>query len=290
MNMTVYLNGKFLPSSQASISVLDMAYLYGYGVFETLRVYNRVPFRLDGHLLRLADGAKFLGIERPDQAELTKAVKQLIERNRLSDGRVRITLSIEGTDIVPTLAKKRGGVLFIATTPIDVPSLEKAQRIGVKAMISNKFRRTTGGLSAIKGTVQAVGILAQTEAHSEGYDEALLLNEKGFLSEGSFSNVFVVKNGVLITPDLKSGILPGITRETVLEIAKRSVIPCQERKVTRTEAVKADEIFITNSIRELVPIVQMSGKPIANGKPGVVTRRLISAYKALVKKETAART
>lgn len=289
MKTIVYLNGSFLPEDQANISTIDMAYLYGYGVFESLRIYNGVPFRLDRHLTRLAKGASFLGINRPDPKIISDAVHQLTERNRNTHARVRITVSTTGLGIVPTLPKNRAASLFIATMPLDLPSIEQAQRNGVSAMISRKARRAIGELSAVKGTAQALGIIAQSEAHAAGCDEAILLNEKDMLAEGSFSNVFLVKGRTLITPDLGSGILPGITRETILALAENNKIPVEERKVKSSEAAQANEIFLTNSIREIIPVVEMDGRVIGNGKPGVISKRLLSAYKTLVKKETAAR-
>ena len=121
-----------------------------------------------------------------------------------------------------------------------------------------------------------------------GYDEALLMNEKGMLAEGSFSNVFIARGGILITPDLKSGILAGITRGIVITQAKRNGIPVEERQVKLSESAKADEMFLTSSIREIAPIVELGGKAVGNVKPGAITKRLLGAYKALVKKETSA--
>ena len=288
MKSTVYLNGKFLPADQASISAIDMAYLYGYGVFESLRIYDGVPFMLNKHLSRLSNGAALLGIDRPNLKTITDVVHELIVRNSHKQARARITLSMTGLGIVPTLPEKRYATLFIATMPIDVPAIEQAQNKGVSAMISRKVRRNMDQLSAIKTTSQPSGIIAQSEARAAGYDEALLMNEKGMLAEGSFSNVFIARGGILITPDLKSGILAGITRGIVITQAKRNGIPVEERQVKLSESAKADEMFLTSSIREIAPIVELGGKAVGNVKPGAITKRLLGAYKALVKKETSA--
>ncbi|MSQ31908.1 MAG: hypothetical protein EXR59_01535 [Dehalococcoidia bacterium] len=286
MKPTVYLNGNFVHADKASVSSIDTAYLYGYGIFDSLRIYGGVPFLLDRHLARLATGADFLGIDRPNPKTIANVVHELIKRNGDTEARVRITLSMTGIGIVPTLPEKRIATLFIAMMPLDVHSIEQAQSKGVRAIISHKATRTTGPLSAIKGTAQALGIIAQSEAHDSDADEAILLNDKGMLAEGSFSNLFIAKNGVLITPDLKSGILPGITREAVIASAKRNGIPIEMRQVKLNEAVKADEIFLTNSVREIVPIIALNAKAVDNGKPGVITKRLLTAYKALAKRET----
>ncbi len=286
MKTTVYLNGSFMPEDKSSISSIDMAYLYGYGVFDTLRIYGGMPFMLDKHLVRLANGAVSLGIPKPNPKMITQAIYELIERNGHTQARARITLSMTGIGIAPTLPKKRAATIFIATMPLDVLAIGQAQNKGVRAIISRKLSRTTGLLSAIKGTAQAHGIIAQSEAHDSNADEAILLNDKGMLAEGSFSNLFIAKDGTLITPDLKSGILPGITREVVIESAKRRGIPIEIRPVKPAEAAKADEIFLTNSVREIIPVIELDGKPIGNNKPGAITKRLLAAYKALVKLET----
>ncbi|MBM3149864.1 MAG: hypothetical protein FJZ88_07570, partial [Chloroflexi bacterium] len=157
---------------------------------------------------------------------------------------------------------------------------------GYKAVISSHRRNSQSPLSQIKSTCCLENVLAIQEAKASGFDEALILNEKGMLAEGSTCNIFMVKDRTLVTPTLQSGALPGITREAVLELARSLQIKAEEREVHPEELTQADEVFRTSSILEIMPITYLSEKPIGSGKPGPITQKIMSTYKELVQKET----
>jgi branched-chain amino acid aminotransferase len=280
MSQFVYLNGSLIPLSQANVSALDYGFLFGFGLFETMRSYNGWVFRLDRHLSRLTNSAEALGLflKAP---ELKDAVMDTIQANELGDARIRITVSPgeggmtpdPGTCMKPT-------ILVMAEHYQPYPS--KVYRKGFSVVISSIRRNSLSPLSRLKSTSYLESILIKQEARAAGVDEALCLNEKGFLAEAGMSNIFLVSGGTLKTPGLESGILPGITREAVLELASQMDISALEQEISPDELFQAEEIFLTNSLIEVMPLTEIDKLPVASGKPGPVTRRLMAAYKRLV--------
>jgi len=280
----VYLNGKLVPLSQASISPLDYGFLYGYGLFETMRAYGGTVFRLDKHLSRLSGSADRLGI--PNVATgLKEAVTATLETNRLSDARIRITVSIGEGGISPDTCRCHKPTVLIMAESYK-PHPESVYNAGFKAIVSHLTRYSRSPLSDIKSANYLENILAKQEATAAGADEAILLNEKGVLAEASMSNIFLIAGGILMTPSPESGILPGITRETVIGLAGRLGIITIERYVIMAELLQAQEAFLTNSLIEIMPLTGIDGKTIASGKPGLITGRLKAEYKRLVMDET----
>jgi len=280
MNEIVYLNGSLIPRSQASISALDYGFLYGFGLFETMRAYRGRVFRLDKHLSRLARSAEILRL--PIEAlELKEAVMDTIRANKLDSARIRITVSLGEGGMVPDLSTCTKPTVLIMAGRYQPYPREFYQK-GMKAIVSSIRRNSQSPLSKLKSTNYLEGILARQEARAAGVDEALCLNEKGLLAEASMSNIFVVTDGTLRTPGEDSGILPGITRGTVLELASQLGIDAAEQDIRLDELFQAQEAFLTNSLIEVMPLTEIEGKPISSGKLGAVTKRLGMAYRKMV--------
>ncbi len=286
MKQIVYLNGNLVPFSQASISPLDYGFLYGYGLFETTRAYGGRVFRLDKHLSRLAGSAEILGIPTIT-ADLKEAVTATLQANKLSDARIRITVSIGEGGIAPDPDQcQKPTVLIIAEHY--KPHPEYVYNTGFRAIVSSLVRYSRSPLSSIKSANYLENMLAKQEAITAGADEAIRLNENGFLTEASMSNIFLITDDKLMTPPLESGILPGITREAVIELADWLGISTIERDITIEELFRVREAFLTNSLIEIMPLIEIDGKPVASGKPGLLTRRLRTEYSRLVLDETGA--
>jgi branched-chain amino acid aminotransferase group I len=280
MSEIVYLNGSLIPRSQARISALDYGFLYGFGLFETMRAYEGQVFRLDRHLNRLVHSAEVLGLPI-GVTDLKSAVMATIQANQLGDARVRITISIGEGGIVPDPSTcDKPTVLILAGHYQPYP--QQVYEKGFRAIVSSIRRNSQSPLSRLKSANYLESILARQEARAAGIDEALCLNEKGLLAEASMSNIFLVTNSILRTPGQDSGILPGITRETILELASPLGINTVEHDIRLDELFQAQEAFLTNSLMEIMPLTEIDGKPIGSGKPGPFTKRLAMAYKKLV--------
>jgi len=280
----IYLNGSLVARSDARISALDYGFLYGFGLFETMRAYGGHVFRLERHLERLTDCAEALGIA-VDVPVLRSAVIDTLRANRLGDARIRLTVSIGEGGMVPDPASC-GEPTVLVTAGHYRPLPEQVYQKGFRAIVSSICCNSQSPISTMKSLNFLENMLARQEARTAGADEALFLNEKGLLAEASVSNVFLVVGGVLKTPGRESGILPGITREAVLELARRVDIPVVEGDVTLDELLDAGEAFLTNSLIEVMPLTEAAAKMIGSGVPGPVTTRLIAVYKELVRQET----
>ncbi len=281
MSEIVYLNGSLIPRSQARISALDYGFLYGFGLFETMRAYGGQVFRLDSHLNRLARSAEILGL--PIEAlDLKGAVRDTIQANKLSDARVRITISIGEGGMVPDPSTCRQPTVLILAGHYK-PYPEQVYEKGFRAVVSSIRRNSQSPLSRLKSANYLENMLAKQEARAAGVDEAICLNEKGLLAEASMSNIFLVNDGILRTSGEESGILPGITREVVLELASQLDINTFEQDIRLDELFQAQEAFLTNSLMEIMPLTEIDGKPVGSGRPGSLTKRLMVEYKKLVR-------
>ncbi len=289
MEETVYFNGRLVPASEARVSAFDYGFLLGFGLFETMRSYDGHIFRLERHLARLMKSAEALGMApRLGNFDLGDACYQVLKANNLSDARIRLTVSAGVGEIVPDPATCREPTVFIVARKLAPLSDEVYQR-GYRVVISS-VRRNSGSPSAKhKSTSWLENVLARTEARTAGADEALLLNERGLVVECSASNIFLVRNGALCTPPVESGALPGVTREVVLELAQSLGIGFTVAEVGFKDLFRADEVFLTSSTIEIMPLTQVEGVAIGGGKLGSVTKRLMSAYKELVVREIRAR-
>jgi len=290
----VYLNGHLVPRSKARLSPFNHGFLYGYGLFETMRAYDGCIFRLDRHLVRLYHSAEVLGLapnviaspgpegsEGAAKQSLETACLQTLNANKLKDARLRLTVTAGEGDMTPD-PTTCSGLTVLVTAKNLIPLPPEKYELGFKAVLSSVHRNSQSPLSRLKSTSYLDNLLARMEAKAAGADEAILLNERGVLAEGSTSNIFLVSKGILITPSLESGVLPGITREAVLEIAQALSIRTEEREVELRELMEADEAFITNSILEIMPLTWFDGNPIGTGKLGQLTKKLMAAYTKLV--------
>ena len=284
MSEIFYLNGELLPSEKAKISLLDYGFLFGFGLYETVRAYNGKVFRLDNHLARLRYSGNRLGIVI-HTALIREAVNDVIKANGFKQTRLRICVSIGEGTISPNLDSCKQPTIAIIASEYKPPSREKYQN-GYKVALSSIRRSSLSPVTYLKSTNTMENMLARRDAKDIGADEAFFLNEKGYLTEAAGSNLFLMKNGVLKTPRYESGILPGVTRVVVFELAAKLGIKVREVNLKLADLLQADEVFITNSLIEIVPVTSFDGKPIADGKPGTLTGKLMKVYKALVKKET----
>jgi len=278
----VYFNGSLIPRSQAKIPAMDYGFLYGLGIFETMRTYNGKVFRLDSHLSRLSHAASTLEIPIKGM-ELKGAVTALIQANELTDARVRITVSRGEGTMTPDPDSCQNPVVLITATPYQPPH-DQIYNKGYRAAISSIRRNSQSPIPRLKTINYLENILARQEARKAGADEALFLNEKGLLAESSMSNIFLVAAGKLRTPGEDSGILSGITRATVLKLAAQMDIDATEGDIGEDEIYQAQEAFLTNSLIEIMPLTTVAGKPIGAGVPGDMTQRLRMAYREAVAK------
>jgi len=281
MEEIVYINSSLLPLSQARLSPFDYGFLYGYGLFETMRAYSRRIFHLEKHLARLSHSAQFLGIDLKSIPNLEEALYDTIRANNLSDARIRLTLSGGEGEAAPNLHTLKTPTLFIVARSY-TPHPSQIYEQGFKAIMSHIRRNTQSPTSTMKSLNYLDNLLARQEAKSAGADEAILLNEHGLIAEGSASNIFIITGNTLLTPSEDSGILPGITREVVLGLAPHLGIDAIERKMSPEELSQAEEAFLTNSLIEIMPLTQVNGQKIGSGRAGERTLQFIAAYKKLV--------
>lgn len=282
---TVYLNGGMLAAEAASVSIHDRGFLYGDGLFETMRAYAGRVFRLTDHLARLEASAEFLRIPVPhSRQEFGDIISRLISANDLSDARVRITLT-RGTGgkglgfsggFKPTVLVEAGP---LAARP------ERLYRQGMSLVVAHLRQNAQSPLPNHKTANFLRYLLARRQAVDAGADDALILNTNGHVAEASVANVFIVRDGEAATPPLDAGVLPGITRKVILEICRKSDVPCAESCFGLNKVHSADEIFLTNSLMEVMPVRSVAGKPIGGECPGPLTQRLHAAYVSLVRQE-----
>lgn len=282
----VYLNGQILSAREARISPFDAGFLLGVGVFETMRAYGGEVFRLEAHLDRLADGCRRLGIGPvPEHADLRAAVIATLRANELAEARVRLTVTA-GEESVPG-AGERGprSLPTVVVMAFPLPSAV-AQPVAWTAATCSRPIFSGDPLLTVKTTSRAGHALARRKAWAAGYDEALLVNERGFYTEGSVSNFFVVGREVLYTPPVADGLLPGLTRETVRVLAAGLGLKVREQSIRIEDLRSGAEVFLTNAVVGLVPLVALDGDPVGGGTPGPVTGALRSAYAELAVRGT----
>ncbi len=277
----VHLNGSLVPLSQARLSPLDHGFLYGYGLFETMRAYSGHIFRLEAHLARLRRAAASLGLELDHLPDMTQALYDTLDANHLGAARIRLTLSGGPGEPVPDMAACQEPTLLIIAREY-LPHADSVYRQGFRVTVSAISRNARSPLSRLKSLSYLDNLLARRESRLAGADEAIMLNERGFVAEGSTSNVFLVSGNALRTPGEDSGILPGVTRSVVLELARSAGLAAVEEEMAPGEFALADEAFCTNSLIEIMPITAFGGEAIGRGVPGEVTARLTAAYRELV--------
>ena len=282
--MKVWLNGSITDAEAARVPVTDRGLLYGDALFETFRTYSGVPFRLEGHLARLASSGQLFNLKLPLTAgEVRAIVGQLLSANRLTDAVVRLTVT-RGTLEGPLgLDEPQSPNVFITLRePAYPPEL---YRRGMKLVTATVRRNSLSPLSRHKTANYLDALLARREARSAGADEALMLDEAGNVAECTTANVFAVRDDVVLTPPLGAPILPGVTRAVVLELCQRLSIKTRQEPCAPDLLRGASEVFITNSVLELAPVTTLDGKPVGTGAPGAVSLGLREAYREQVRRE-----
>lgn len=281
----VYLNGDWVALSEARVSILDHGFLYGDGVFEGIRAYGGRPFRLEDHVRRLYESAHSIRLDiglSPGRVEAT--VRESLERNGLADAYIRVQVSRGTGDLGLDPRSAPQATVFVLADRISLfpPALYEN---GLRALTVSIRRTAVDSLSPrVKSLNYLNNILAKEQAVAAGYSEAILLGPEGFPIEATGENLFVVRRGELWTPPLYLGILDGITRRTVLELARGSGsdIPLRETPFTLHDLYVAEECFLTGTAAEIVPVVEVDGRTIGSGKPGPVTKRLRTRFSQLV--------
>jgi branched-chain amino acid aminotransferase len=280
--MKIYIDGKYYSEQNAKISVFDHGLLYGDGIFEGIRAYNGRVFKLKEHIDRLFCSAKALLLEIPlTHAAMMKAVVDTCRQNKLRNGYIRlvVTRGVGTLGLNPNRCKKPS-VIIIAGKIQLYP--EEYYKNGLDIITVPTVRNLHSALNpAIKSLNYLNNILAKIEANNGGVEEAIMLNAEGFVSECTGDNLFIVKGRQLMTPPLSAGALYGITREVVINLAKESGLTVSEPNLTRYDLFNADECFLTGTGAELIPVVKIDGRVVGSGKPGAVTRQLVSQYHAL---------
>jgi aminodeoxychorismate lyase len=282
----VWVNGRLVRGAEASVSVFDRSFLLGDGLFETMRVLDGRVFRLERHLARLEQSAERLRLKltvTPD--ELARAVRETVATNALQDAAVRLTVSRGVGPPGPGITGAETPLCVIAARPFRAYP-DHWYSPGAVAITSAIVKNERSPLAGIKTTSYGEHVLARAEAAERDADESLLLNTRGHLVEGSSTNLFVVIEGRLYTPDLNSGCLPGVTREAVLELARLAGLETRVAPLLSTAAAGWDEAFLTNSLLGVGPLAALDGRQIGKECPGPVTRLLTERYRELVKSET----
>ena len=283
--LSIYIDGKFYPKSQAKISVYDHGLLYGDGVFEGIRAYENVVFKLKEHIERLYKSAHSIMLQIPiPQEKMTKALLDTLKKNKLKDSYIRliVTRGIGDLGLDPRKCPK-GTVIIIAQPMIALHSQDKKEK-GITAMITWVKRDPVDATShEVKSLNYLNSILAKIESNAAGVDEAICLDKTGFVCEGVAENVFIVKDDEIITPPTATGALPGITRSAVMKLAKKLGYVVVERNMTPTELFTADEVYLTGTAAEITPVREVNRRVIGDGKLGPITKKLLVEFNKMVR-------
>jgi branched-chain amino acid aminotransferase len=282
--LKVYISGALYDKDDAKISVFDHGLLYGDGVFEGMRSYNGRVFRLKEHLDRLWNSAKTIWLEIPvTQEAMAKAVNDTLAANGIKDGYIRLVVTRGPGTLGLDPNRCSQPQIIIITDKIELYP-EDFYRNGLEIVTASTMRNHPAALNPrIKSLNYLNNILAKIEGLKAGCIEALMLNHKGEVAECTGDNIFLVRGGVLQTPPIDAGILEGITRQAVIELARKAGIEVREMSLTRHDVYIADECFLTGSAAEVIPVVRIDSRTIGSGKPGPITRDLIERFHKLTR-------
>lgn len=282
--LLVYIDGEYYPKSQAKISVYDHGLLYGDGVFEGIRAYNGVVFKLKEHIDRLYRSAHTIMLQIPvTKEEMIRIVLGTLRKNNLKDAYIRLVVTRGVGDLGLNPKKCPKPTIIVITDTIALHKSEAKDK-GVTAMLSWVKRDPVDATThEIKSLNYLNSILAKIEANISGVDEAICLDKNGFVCEGVAENIFIVKKGRLFTPPSYTGALPGITAEAVTKLARKLEYEVIEKNITPYELFNADEVFFTGTAAEIIPVREINKRPIGNGKPGPITKKLMEEFLKLVR-------
>ena len=282
--MKIYLDGKFVDEKDATISVFDHGLLYGDGVFEGIRAYNGRVFKLKEHIDRLFFSAKAILLDIPmSHAQVMESVLESCRQNAIRDGYVRlvVTRGVGGLGLNPKRCKQPS--VIVIADKIQLYPAEVSER-GLDIITVATVRNLHSALNpAIKSLNYLNNILAKIEANNGGCEEAIMLNAEGYVAECTGDNIFIVQGRKLITPPLYAGALYGITRGVVMELGREEGLEVSENNLTRYDVFNADEVFLTGTAAEIIPVVKVDGRVIGSGEPGPIMRRLIEKYQHVTK-------
>ncbi|MFN0299894.1 MAG: D-amino acid aminotransferase [Burkholderiales bacterium] len=273
---TVYLNGEWVPLERATVSVLDRGFIFGDGVYEVIPVYGRRPFRLSEHLARLQASMDGIRLANPYPTETwTTLIGKLIEQHEWADQSVYVQVTRGVAPRNHAFPKDAKPTVFIMTGPLSVPSREERDN-GVDAITLNDYRWIRCN---IKSTALLANCMLKQAAVEAGCAEAILLRD-GFLTEGSSTNIFVVKGNMLLAPPKSHLILPGITYDVLIELARAHGMPIEVRPVSESEVRSAEELWLSSSSKEVLAITRLDGEPVGNGKPGPMYRKMAGYFES----------
>lgn len=279
----IFLGGEFVKKEDAVVSVFDHGFLYGDGVFEGIRVYSGNVFRLDAHLKRLFESAQSIKLEIPySHEEMTQLIVETIRKNQLESAYIRVVVSRgKGNLGLDPSSCSQPNVIIIAEQLALYPK-EFYER-GIKiASVASRRNRPDVLSPQVKSLNYLNNILVKLEANQAGVDEALMLNDQGYVTEGSADNIFIVKNGVVYTPPVYLGALEGITRNAIIDVARAKGFEVRETPFTRHDVYVADEVFLTGTAVEVIAVIEVDTRVINGGKPGEVTNQLLEEFRRIV--------
>jgi len=283
--MKIYLNGKYVTKENAKISVFDHGLLYGDGVFEGIRSYKRLVFKLDEHIDRLYETAHTLMLKIPlTKAQMSRAIVSTLKENGLDDAYIRVLVTRGEGDLGldPRKCQGQPAVIIIADKITLYPA--DLYKRGLEIITVPTLRNHPEALNPrLKSLNYLNNILAKIEANNSGFNEAIMLDNQGFVAECTGDNIFIIKNGQMLTP--AQGRLRGITRDAVIELARKNKISASETMLTRHEIFNADECFLTGTAAEIIPVIKVDGRVIKDGKPGKITKRMMQLFHQITKKD-----
>lgn len=285
MTRFVHWNGDLVPAAEAKVSVFDAGFLYGDGIYETMRSYDGRVFALARHLARLGRSAAVVRLGLPETETIRAAVEELVEANGGGDAIVRITVTRGPLARRLDLSSAGAPSLLVTTDPVP-EGADAERRRGVRVVYSEYVRLSEYPLAGVKSTNYQVSLFARNEARESDAREVLVPNESGDIVEAAAANVFVVEGDRLVTPPLRSGILGGITREVVLEIAAARGREVEEATLPRERIERADELFLSGTTIQVTPVIRVGDRTVGDGTPGPVALEFLDAYLAAVRADT----
>ncbi len=286
METIVYLNGEFVPLAQAKVSILDRGFCYGDALFETMRVYSGKIFHLDLHLDRLERGAQSIFLKLPESRErIQEILYETFNRNQGADAIIRLTLT-RGEGILGNLWQAgTTPTLSVYVRSYSGPPDGWYQNGVPVSLIPNSAIKLGNLKEQIKSANYLSHILARKQAEDLNSVDGIMINEQGEVCDGTISNIFLVKEGILSTPAVNSYVLAGVTRQVVLKLAAQTGIPCKERLIIADDVLRGDELFLTNTGWEILPVTHVDGKTVGSGQPGPLTQALRRKFRKSVDAE-----
>jgi branched-chain amino acid aminotransferase len=280
----IFLGGQFVKKEDAVVSVFDHGFLYGDGVFEGIRVYSGNVFRLDAHLKRLYESAQSIMLKIPyTREEMTQLIVETIRKNQLESAYIRVVVSRGKGNLGLDPSSCSSPNVIIIAEELSMYPKEFYER-GIKiASVASRRNRPDVLSPQVKSLNYLNNILVKLEANQAGVQEALMLNDQGYVTEGSADNIFIVKNGVVFTPPVYLGALEGITRNAIIDVARAKGIEVRETPFTRHDVYVADEVFLTGTAVEVIAVVEVDSRQIQDGKPGPVTNQLLEEFRQIVR-------